>query len=62
MAVSGAESLRGIKVVTIGPITSETARSLGVEVAAQARTFTIDGLVEAVRELCENESTPPTAQ
>jgi uroporphyrinogen III methyltransferase/synthase len=61
VTVAGAEALRGIKVASIGPITSQTARSLGVEIAAQARTFTIDGLVDAVRELCEAGSEPPTA-
>jgi uroporphyrinogen III methyltransferase/synthase len=51
VAVAGAESLRGIRVASIGPITSETARGLGIEVTAQAREFTIAGLVEAVREI-----------
>jgi uroporphyrinogen III methyltransferase/synthase len=52
IAVAGAESLRGIPVVSIGPITSQTARELGVEVTAQAREFTIDGLMNAVQEIC----------
>jgi uroporphyrinogen III methyltransferase/synthase len=58
VGAAGAESLRGIRVVTIGPITSETARALGVEVTAQARQFTIDGLVDAVLELCGTRSAP----
>jgi hypothetical protein len=33
-------------------VTTETARGLGIEVAASARVFTIDGLVEAVLEIC----------
>ena len=48
---AGAEALRGIPVATIGPVTTRTARALGVEVAAQAEVFTIDGLVDAVRAL-----------
>jgi uroporphyrinogen III methyltransferase/synthase len=60
VAVAGADSLRGIGVASIGPITTETARALGIEVAVQAKTFTIDGLVEAVRQLCETEMAPPT--
>jgi uroporphyrinogen-III synthase len=48
-AVAGAEPLRGIR-VALRPITSETARVLGVEVTAQARELTIAGLVEAVRQ------------
>jgi uroporphyrinogen-III synthase len=35
-------------VVSIGPVTTESARSAGVEVAAEARPHTIDGLVGAV--------------
>jgi uroporphyrinogen III methyltransferase/synthase len=62
VAAAGAECLRGVKVASIGPITTQTARSLGVEVTAQAREFTIDGLVQAVLEMCETELTPPTAQ
>ena len=35
-------------VVSIGPVTSASARSAGLTVAAEARPHTIDGLVEAV--------------
>jgi uroporphyrinogen-III synthase len=35
-------------VVTIGPVTSETARSAGLTVAVEANPHTIEGLVEAV--------------
>lgn len=48
VALAGAESLRGIRVASIGPITSATARELGVEVTTEAREFTIAGLVEAI--------------
>ena len=44
--------LAGVKVASIGPITTQTARELGIEVTAQARVFTVDGLVEAVLEMC----------
>lgn len=37
-------------VVTIGPITSATARELGLEVSAEADPHSLDGLVDAVRE------------
>ena len=50
--IAGAGRLTAVRVVSIGPVTSETARSLGVEVSAQARVYTIDGLVEAVLGLC----------
>jgi uroporphyrinogen III methyltransferase/synthase len=45
---AGAEVLAGVKVASIGPVTSETARSLGVEVTAEASPYTIDGLIAAV--------------
>ncbi len=48
VAIAGAESLAGVKVFSIGPITSATARSLGIEVTAEAREFTIDGLLAAI--------------
>jgi uroporphyrinogen III methyltransferase/synthase len=58
-AAGSAAVLGGVQVASIGPITSETARRLGVAVAAQAREFTLDGLVEALREICENQLSPP---
>jgi uroporphyrinogen III methyltransferase/synthase len=48
VAVAGATPLAGIPVVSIGPITTRTARSLGIEVTAEAKVFTVEGLVEAV--------------
>lgn len=47
----GAEALRGIPAVSIGPVTTQTARALGVEIAAQAEVFTVEGLVAAVQAL-----------
>ncbi len=44
----GAERLDGVRVASIGPITSATARKLGVEVAVEAAEHTVDGLVEAI--------------
>jgi uroporphyrinogen-III synthase len=51
-----------IPAISIGPITTATAKSLGIEVAAQAREYTIDGVVRAILEMCETELTPPTTQ
>lgn len=45
------ELAAGTSVACIGPITADTARSHGLEVAAEAEEYTIPGLVEAVREL-----------
>jgi uroporphyrinogen III methyltransferase / synthase len=43
--------LASTKVVCIGPITAQTARELGVRVDATAETYTIDGLVETMKQL-----------
>jgi uroporphyrinogen III methyltransferase/synthase len=47
---AGREALQGVRVATIGPVTTATARKHGIEVAAEARAFTTDGLVEAILE------------
>ena len=39
---------RSARVVSIGPVTTETARELGLEVAVEAERHDIDGLVEAL--------------
>jgi len=46
---STAELLRRSAVGCIGPITAETARSLGVPVAVQPQTYTIPAFVDAIR-------------
>lgn len=43
-----AELLEGVTVASIGPITSDTAKELGVRVDVEAQEYTIDGLVEAI--------------
>ena len=48
VAVAGASALQGVKAASIGPVTSRTARSLGIEIAAEAAVFTIDGLLQAI--------------
>ena len=40
--------LDGVAVASIGPVTSATARENGLPVAVEARTYTIDGLIEAL--------------
>jgi len=45
----GVRSLRGrVEVASIGPVTSETIREVGLDVSVEAQTITIDGLVEAI--------------
>ena len=46
----GLDAARRARIVSMGPITSETARAMGFEVAAEARQATIDSLVDAVIE------------
>jgi uroporphyrinogen III methyltransferase/synthase len=46
--VASADSLAGVRVITIGPVTSDTARGLGIQVAAEAQPYTIDGLLNAL--------------
>jgi uroporphyrinogen III methyltransferase/synthase len=59
VAAAGAAALAGVKAVSIGPITTATARGLGIEVAGEARVFTTEGLVEAILRL---SGTEPGAQ
>lgn len=40
-----------VRLVSIGPVTTQTARELGLTVAAEAEVHTIDGLVAAVRKV-----------
>ncbi|MBO8172521.1 MAG: uroporphyrinogen-III synthase [Bacillaceae bacterium] len=43
--------LKGIRLVSIGPVTAKTAEKLGVKIDAFARTYTMQGLVEALCQL-----------
>jgi uroporphyrinogen III methyltransferase / synthase len=56
VSLAGAAALEDVKVASIGPVTSRTARSLGIHVAAEAKVFTVEGLVEAVLGLCAGEA------
>jgi uroporphyrinogen III methyltransferase/synthase len=48
LSVAGARALEGVGVASIGPVTSETARKLGVQVTVEAQPYTLDGLIAAV--------------
>lgn len=41
-------ALQGVAVATIGPVTSRTARALGLRVAVEARPYTVPALVRAL--------------
>ncbi|PZR70675.1 MAG: uroporphyrinogen-III C-methyltransferase [Chthoniobacterales bacterium] len=45
-----------MKVASIGPITSKTARERGLEIAVEARRHDIPGLVEAIRKFFGNKA------
>jgi len=42
------QELAGVKLASIGPVTSATLRELGLEVHIEAKTYTIAGLVKAM--------------
>jgi uroporphyrinogen-III synthase len=46
-------------VVSIGPVTSASARSRGLVVAAEAHVHTIEGLVGAIIDACGGDRRPP---
>jgi uroporphyrinogen III methyltransferase / synthase len=48
LAVTGKEPIAGIKVASIGPVTSATAREVGLLVDVEADPHTIEGLVSAI--------------
>ncbi len=45
----GAEILRKTKTAAIGPITAQTLKNLGIDAEIVAEKFTIDGLVDAIK-------------
>jgi uroporphyrinogen III methyltransferase/synthase len=47
---AGAAVLQGVRVASIGPVTTAAAKKHGIEVAAEARAFTTNGLIEAIVE------------
>jgi uroporphyrinogen III methyltransferase/synthase len=49
----------GMQIVSIGPITSKTARDHGLKIDIEARRHDIDGLVEAIRKLFKDRRGPP---
>ena len=48
LALAGREALEGVRIASIGPVTSSTLRMHGLEVHAEARPYTVAGLVEAI--------------
>ena len=48
VAAAKGESLEGIRIASIGPITTETVRAHGMVVHAEANPHTIEGLIDAI--------------
>jgi uroporphyrinogen III methyltransferase/synthase len=44
----GTDVLKKIKIASIGPVTTATVRGLGLEVAVEAKAYTVEGLIDAV--------------
>ena len=49
--LGGAEPLLHVKCVAIGPITAKTCEALGIKPAAVAKEYTIEGLIETIKEM-----------
>jgi uroporphyrinogen III methyltransferase/synthase len=60
LGVSGRGALRNkgkkVKIFSIGPITSKTARTVGFKLAGEAKEYTIQGLVDCVTQKLGNKS------
>ena len=55
VAAVGETALAGVRLASIGPVTSDAARQHGLTVALEANPYTIDGLVAALSKRgCEN--------
>ena len=48
VAAAGLEALAGVRVASIGPVTSATARRLGVQIDVEATPYTTDALIDAL--------------
>jgi uroporphyrinogen III methyltransferase/synthase len=48
LAITGREALEGVRIASIGPVTSATLCAHGLKVDAEAKQFTLDGLIAAI--------------
>ena len=48
VGAAGGHTLEGVRIASIGPVTSATVRKYGLEVTVEASPYTIDGLVAAI--------------
>ena len=50
IAIAGREALDGVRIASIGPVTSNTVRKHGFTVGAEAKSYTLYGLIQALLE------------
>lgn len=50
LAVAGAAALAGVRIASIGRVTSKTAEAHGLTVDSEAKSASVDGLIEAILE------------
>ena len=48
----GLELPKGIKIASIGPVTTETLKNRGLKIDIEAREYSIPGLVKAIQQYC----------
>jgi uroporphyrinogen III methyltransferase/synthase len=48
VAIAGRDALEGVRIASIGPVTSKTAREHGLRVDVEAKQYTMEGLIEAI--------------
>lgn len=48
LAIAGQDALNGVRIASIGPVTSSTLCAHGLKIDAEAKQFTIDGLIDAI--------------
>ncbi len=48
VTAAGADALRDVRLASIGPVTSATIRSFGLEPAVEANPYTVPGLIDAL--------------
>ena len=51
LAAAGRDALEGVRIASIGPVTSETARAHGLKVDIEAKQYTLDGLIRGLLEM-----------
>jgi uroporphyrinogen III methyltransferase/synthase len=55
LGVDYKQKLQGVKLASIGPITTRTLKELGLEPAIQAETYNVEGLVQAMLKIPKSE-------